>query len=507
MKRRAVLAAALTVLFAVLFITDACAEKEKAPATLLYFFSPSCHRCTVTRSNVMPRIEEHFSARLKIEYLDITDVENYKKLFTLKQQLDADQKSVFPVLYVRGKFLDGRYEADLTYEGIASFIARGMGREDKAPVASATNADIVKHFHSLAPLAIMAAGLVDGINPCAFTVIVFFMSFLFFQGYRKRSIAAVGMSFIAAVFITYLLLGMGVFAWLHAMQAFTLVTKIIAYSIGGLSIIFGLLSLYDAFIFLKKGESDDMVLHLPKSIKQKIQSIIGDQYRIKKDGPARNTSLIALIGSALAVGFVISIFESVCTGQLYVPTIVFVLKTSSYKLKAFAYLFLYNLMFILPLVAIFGLALTGVSSQAFAGAMKKHMFLIKIFLAAMFIFLGVSLVRADNTIAPAGMTREEVRKDPNFYDFGKVKEGDVIKHTFMLKNNESQTICIKEVNTSCACTTPKVGASTVMPGKEVPIEISFDTKGYPGLRKRQLFVHTDSKKSALVIFEIQADVQ
>jgi hypothetical protein len=77
----------------------------------------------------------------------------------------------------------------------------------------------------------------------------------------------------------------------------------------------------------------------------------------------------------------------------------------------------------------------------------------------------------------------------------------------MLKNNESEPINIKEVNTSCACTTPKVEKNTVMPGESVGIEIAFDTKGYPGIRKRQLFVHTDSKKNALVIFEIQAEVK
>ena len=192
---------------------------------------------------------------------------------------------------------------------------------------------------------------------------------------------------------------------------------------------------------------------------------------------------------------------------MYVPTIVFILKMTPYKLGALGYLLLYNFMFIVPLIAIYGLGLAGVSSTSFADVMKRNMFLIKLFLAAMFLFLGVSLVHADNTIAPAGKSHEEIMKDPNFYDFGKVKEGDVLKHTFMLKNNEDCTINIKEVNTSCACTTPKFDTKVVEPGKEVPIEISFDTKGYPGLRKRQLFVHTDAKKCPLVIFEIQATVQ
>jgi len=364
----------------------------------------------------------------------------------------------------------------------------------------------VKYFKNLGPFAIMAAGFIDGINPCAFTVIVFFMSFLFFQGYKKGSIAAVGMSFIITVFVTYLLLGIGLFSWLHVMKGYQLLTRIISISIGTLSIIFGVLSIYDAVVFLKKGESEDMVLHLPKSLKNKVQYIIGEQYRIKKDKQA-NTSVFALIASALAVGFIISLFESVCTGQMYLPTIVFVLKTTPHKIHALGYLILYNFMFTVPLIAIYCLALAGVSSQSFTAIMKKNMFLIKIFLAAMFLFLGVSLVHADNSIAPAHKAKAEVMKDPNFYDFGKVKEGDILKHSFTLKNTEDNPVHIKEVNTSCACTTPKVGSKTIMPGQETLVEISFDTKGYPGVRKRQLFVHTDSKKNALVIFEIQADVQ
>lgn len=483
------------------------AAREKTPATLIYFFSPSCHRCVATKAGTMPLIEEHFSARLRVEYRDITDVENYKMLFALKQEYRADEKSVFPVLYINGKFIDGENPANLTYESLASFVAQGMGRQEKKLSSSEVGADIEKHFHSLAPLAIMAAGFVDGINPCAFTVIVFFMSFLFFQGYRRRNIAAVGLSFIAAVFITYFLLGMGFFATLHAMKGYTLITKVISVSIGVLSIVFGALSIYDAFIFRKKGESEDMILKLPKGIKNRIHSLIGEQYRLNKDAPQKHASILALAGGALAIGFLISLFESVCTGQLYVPTIIYVLKTSPYKLKAFAYLFLYNLMFIIPLIAIYCLALAGVSSNAFAGAMKKNMFLIKLFLAAMFIFLGVTLVYADNSIAPSDMSKAEMMKDPNFYDFGTVKEGEIVKHTFIFKNTEDEVVNIKEVNTSCACATPKVGKNVVMPGEEVPIEIAFDTKGYKGDKKRHLFVHTDSKTRALVIFEIHANVE
>lgn len=507
MKRYTILAAILII--ASLFNISAPAMADdgdnKDLPSFLYFHSLTCHRCAQTKANVMPRVEKFFAGRVKFEYKDISDVENYKTLFTLKQKLGADEKSVFPVMYFGGRFIDGRDEANLTYESIATFIARGMGSGEKLPVTAATE-DIVKYFKRLTPLAIMSAGFVDGINPCAFTVIVFFMSFLFFQGYSKRNIAIVGASFMTAVFITYVLIGFGLFGWLHIMKGFQLATRIVSITIGVLSIIFGALSIYDAFIFLKKGESEEMVLHLPKSIKARIQSVIGDHYRLAK-GKEPHKNVFLLITSALGVGFVISIFESLCTGQLYLPTIMFILKTTPYKAQAFSYLLIYNLMFMVPIAAIYGLALAGVSSQTFAAVMKKNMFLVKIFLAAMFLFLGISLVHADNSIRYTDRPQAEAKKDPNSFDFGVVKEGDIIKHTFKLKNSEDAPINIKEVNTSCACTTPKVEKNIVMPGEEVAIEIAFNTKGYPGIRKRQLFVHTDSKKSGLVIFEIQADVR
>lgn len=144
-------------------------------------------------------------------------------------------------------------------------------------------------------------------------------------------------------------------------------------------------------------------------------------------------------------------------------------------------------------------------------------------MAALFIILGASLVWAEgedstddqtNTAsvaqAPVAVSKSGATTntaDPNAFDFGKVKQGEVLKHTFVFKNTEAETIHIKEINTSCACTSTKVDKRILAPGEEAPIEFTFDTRGYSGFKKRQLFVHTDSKKNSLVIFEMQADIQ
>lgn len=482
---------------------------EDKTETLIYFFSPSCHRCIATRADVMPLIEDHFKGKVRVDYKDISDPENYKILFSMKRSANADEKNVFPVLYFGGKFIDGRDESNLTYSSLAAFIDSSLGKS-VSQTAVAHDSEILKYFREIQPVAIMIAGFVDGINPCAFTVIVFFISFLFFHNYEKKNIALVGLAFILSVFITYVLIGLGLFGWLHAMKGFWFITAAVNITIALIAIGLGVLSVYDAVIFARRGKSEDMLLQLPKSIKNRIHSIIGNQYRMKQD-KGRSLSPAALFFSALGVGFLVSIFESVCTGQLYLPTIMFVFKTTPHKLMAFAYLVMYNVMFTVPLLAIYLLAMAGVTSERFSMALKKNMILIKVFMAILFFFLGVSLLYADTgnaseAIAKAPVKQGEVHKDPNFYDFGKVKEGDVIKHTFILKNKESKTVNIVGVNTSCACTSSKVDVKSLAPGQEVPVELEFDTKGYPGVRKRQLFVHTDSTVNPLIIFEVQADV-
>jgi hypothetical protein len=102
--------------------------------------------------------------------------------------------------------------------------------------------------------------------------------------------------------------------------------------------------------------------------------------------------LSRLVLSALITGFLVSLLEAVCTGQLYLPTIAFVLKTTPFKLQALLYLIAYNIMFILPLLIIFLLALLGVTSGQFANFLKKHLVSVKVIMAFVFFSLGIFLV-------------------------------------------------------------------------------------------------------------------
>ncbi len=96
--------------------------------------------------------------------------------------------------------------------------------------------------------------------------------------------------------------------------------------------------------------------------------------------------------------------------------------------------------------------------------------------------------------------------DAYTWDFGRVKEGEILKHDFVLKNESDKTLTIKDVNTSCGCTISQVKKKILLPADSTAIEVRFDSKGYSGAAKQYVYVHTDSLDKPIIRFIIKADV-
>ncbi|MEK6714731.1 MAG: DUF1573 domain-containing protein [Candidatus Omnitrophota bacterium] len=247
----------------------------------------------------------------------------------------------------------------------------------------------VSRFLNFSSLAVLGAGLVDGINPCAFTVMVFFISFLSFAGYSKKDMLIVGGLFILTLYITYLLIGAGLFKTLRSLEIFTYFSRIFYRLISGFAFVIGLFNLYDFWVYRKTKNLDKIVLKLPALIKRKIQGMIREGM-IKKEG--KDKPLFALIIASITCGFLVSILELLCTGQLYLPTIAYILKVPDLKIKAVGYLLFYNLMFIVPLLAVFILAFFGLTSSHFEKLTRKHLSAVKLVTAVLFFGLGLALL-------------------------------------------------------------------------------------------------------------------
>jgi cytochrome c biogenesis protein CcdA len=171
------------------------------------------------------------------------------------------------------------------------------------------------------------------------------------------------------------------------MAGFYTAIKVFYYFIAGFCFVLSGLALYDYFRFKKTKETEGLILQLPGFLKKRINEVIGSRLRNKKD-----ESVISLCVSAFVVGFLVSLLEAVCTGQVYLPTIVLILKSTNLRLKAFTYLIIYNLMFVLPLICVFVLSLLGFSSQKFNDFLKKNIATIKLLMFVLFLLLGFVLI-------------------------------------------------------------------------------------------------------------------
>ena len=119
----------------------------------------------------------------------------------------------------------------------------------------------------------------------------------------------------------------------------------------------------------------------PKSVKSKIHKVI--RVGIGTRG--------LLVGS-ISVGAFVAILESICTGQVYLPVIVFVAKSSEHRIDAIIYLLLYNIMFIIPLVIVFIATFFGVKSETLGNFFGRHLAFSKLIMALLFLSLGIILL-------------------------------------------------------------------------------------------------------------------
>lgn len=349
------------------------------------FVSPSCVHCNKLKAEYWPGLKEQYKDSVNFIELDISQGGN-NIIFAETAKAYGVQEMGYPAAAIGSTFLMGYPTEIKTYADAA--IEKAMLLNEKTNLVQTDAQDPQKAFSKITLWAIIGSGLVDGINPCAFAVIVFFVSFLTVYKYTRKEIIVVGTAYCAAVFAAYVLIGLGLFKFLYAMSGFAYVIKGFYILTAAVCLLFFVLALYDFWVYKKTGKAEKMLLQLPTNLKVRIHKIMGFFLREKHD------SSIRLTLAALAVGFAVSLVEAVCTGQVYLPTVVLIMQDPAFRVKAWSFLLLYNLMFIFPLVLIFVLSILGYESKGFNNFLKKHLGLMKLLLCC--VFLGLFLLLLGN---------------------------------------------------------------------------------------------------------------
>lgn len=265
-----------------------------------------------------------------------------------------------PIIVISGKFYCGK-------KAITAYL-QGDSKDDL------TSRPMNKELNTLV---IFTAGLLDGINPCAFTVILLLVSYLSLQLRSARSILLSGIIYIATVFVTYFLVGLGLFQVIKTLSLFPTISLIIKITLIAALFILALLSFVD-FIKARQGKHKEMILKLPDAIQNSIRKNIRFQM---KD--------YSIVLSSLILGFTVSVFELICTGQVYLPVIGYMTQNAGEQMAGIFYLTLYNIAFIIPLSLVFVLVFFGFSSQKIGKVFAQNIALVKLLFVFLFIGFGI----------------------------------------------------------------------------------------------------------------------
>ncbi|NPA67058.1 MAG: DUF1573 domain-containing protein [Chlorobi bacterium] len=95
-------------------------------------------------------------------------------------------------------------------------------------------------------------------------------------------------------------------------------------------------------------------------------------------------------------------------------------------------------------------------------------------------------------------TPEQIANPPVFtllsdktYNFGTIKQGDVIEHIFKFKNTGKSDLIIRKIKSSCGCTAATVGSKTIKPGEESSIKAVFNSRGKRGVQHKSITITTN----------------
>ena len=362
----------------------AVAADDAAPVRIDLYMDISCPSCRELAEETIPSIVEEYGATLDQQVLDVMNASVMERLMRQLRSRGLELDSL-PVAVVTlagagaeqtagSQARSGRSESIVFqgFEGIEEGLAASLERRPTAAVGGEQDSGGTTVFSAGA---IIGAGLMDGVNPCAFSTMLFLISMLALVGRSRREILLIGSIYTATIFVGYLATGFGLFASVRALMVFPVIVQGIRWLLVAVLLILAVLSFRDAFL-ARAGRMKEMTLQLPERMKQRVHGVI-------RSG-TRSTSLI---GGTILLGLGVTVFEFSCTGQVYVPVIMYLARSGS--AQAVGLLLLYNTAFIVPLLLVFGLAYAGVSMKRIGTLFEKNVAVVKVGLGIVFTGLAV----------------------------------------------------------------------------------------------------------------------
>jgi len=369
-------------------------ETAKPPIYIAFFYQPGCDICERSERDLQ-YIQGKYP-QVRVERFNVQEEAALNQYLCIRAGVPEEIQLTAPIVFVGDAYLAGaQIRAGALEDLIQPYLNSGLPKswanwEAEKEIAEKS---IIERFRSFGLLTIIGAGLLDGINPCAFATMIFLISYLSIRKRKGRELLLTGAAFTTGVFLTYLGVGFGFLKFLTALPILDVIGKWVY----GLTMLLCLGLAWGSLVDYrraKEGRLEDMSLKLPDSLRDLTHRLIREGSRAQR-----------FVLASLLLGLAVSLVELACTGQVYLPTIVFMLGIPQWRTQAALALLIYNVMFIIPLIGIFVLVYYGTTSQQMLRWMRRHAAAVKLGMAVLFtllaIWLGYSLFALENGHAPA----------------------------------------------------------------------------------------------------------
>lgn len=366
----------LVVLFIFVLFSFACfvsptsdgSENETLHKTVYFFWGTGCAHCkTVMKSGILEEVNSS-------EFVDVYSLEVYNNQknrglynnFADKLGISVTDRGIpFLVIEVEGcgenySYLMGDYAI------MNNLKEKVFGCSPFEEIVPERTSSDNQHAEKITLGSIIIAALVDSINPCAFGVLIFLLATMLSMSSPKRALKY-GLIYVLIIFIVYFSAGMGLMKILmnysETMNYFILISAILV-------LIGGLIEIKD-FFWYGKGIS----LKIPSKVKPFLE-------KISKKGT---------LWAVIILGIIVALVELPCTGGIYLA-ILSVMHVN--KTFGVGYLFLYNFIFVLPLVVMVLLTYFGTKTQKITKWTEEHKKWMRLAAGIVMISLSVYLLNS-----------------------------------------------------------------------------------------------------------------
>ena len=353
----------VVLLLFILSINFPIVSAQNEEVVLHFFYGQGCLHCESSLTFLNELKEKNPS--LIIEKHEVYFDQDERKLFERITEAFGKEIESVPTIFIDDK----------VFVGFSNQIADSLEQEInlclkdrcKNPINKIKDNNNILQKLTI-PVVVLAA-IVDAINPCAFAVLILLMSTVLISKDKKKALFS-GLAFSTSIFISYFLMGIGLYSVIQA----TGLSRTFYIVIAVLAIFLGLFNLKDYLWYGKW-----FIMEVPLSWRPRMQSLIRK---------------IVSIPGAFITGFLVSLFLLPCTSGPYI-VILGLLAQATTKTYALFLLILYNIIFILPMILItFAIYFRLTTIEKAEKLRKKKLKIFHLIAGIVILCLGIGMLTA-----------------------------------------------------------------------------------------------------------------